>query len=194
MTPHEGASMAPPRWLAVSHASLKDAPWRSQSVGDCIKPRRTEALQAPVHMHARAVSRNPPEMDSGGGAISDPSPEVARTPWPTARAVPTHDRMPLHHLRCPAAGQPREAAPQRDRYNQNRSYPRGGWVDLYSGGCSLPHAVTPARLWRSRSPPAVSGPGRHATPPGASPHVLTNGPRETGAFPARFGRASRNGD
>ena len=104
--PHEGVSMASPV-ACREPRSPTDAPWRSQSIGDCIKQGRTEALQTPMHA-CTGASRNPPEMDSGGGDLGS----MARGgphPWPTAKAVPTHDRMPLHHLRCPAAGQAHEA-------------------------------------------------------------------------------------
>ena len=104
--PHEGVSMASPV-ACREPRSPTDALWRSKSIGDRIKPRRTEALKTPVHA-CTGVSWNPPEMDSGGGDVGS----MARGgvhPWPTAKAVPTHDRMPLHHLSCPAAGQPHKA-------------------------------------------------------------------------------------
>ena len=104
--PHEGVSMAS-QVACLEPRSPTDSKWRSQSIGDCIKPRRTEALQTPVHA-CTGGSRNPPEMDSGGGNLGSMARGGAH-PWQTAKAVPTHDRMPLHHLRCPAAGQPHEA-------------------------------------------------------------------------------------
>ena len=104
--PHERVSMAS-QVACREPRSPTDSKWKSQSIGDCIKPQRTEALQTPVHA-CTGGSRNLPEMNSGGGDLGSMARGGAH-PWPTAKAVPTHDRMPLHHLGCPAAGQIHEA-------------------------------------------------------------------------------------
>ena len=57
------------------------------------------------YMHARAGLGTRQRWRSHLGSMA----RGGAHSWPTAKALPTHDGMPLHHLRCPAAGQPHEA-------------------------------------------------------------------------------------
>ena len=139
--PHEGVSMASPRWLAVSHALRRTPRGGANPSVTASNHGEPKLSKRPcICMHGpRLVTRRrwtPAGGDLGSMARGGAHPMADSQGCTNSRSnASASSLLP----RCRAASR---GAPQRDRYNQNGSYPRGGWVDLYSGGCSPPHAVT----------------------------------------------------
>ena len=165
----------PLRWLAVSHALRRTPRGGANPSVTASNHGEPKLSKRPcMHMHGRVSEPAGDGLRRGRSRIHG---QRWRAPLADSQGC-TNSRSnasassPLPRRRAASRG-----APQRDRHNQDGSYPRGGWVDLYSGGCSLPHAVTKVNEDRLR--PSRSGVCRAgaATPPGASPYSITNGPR-----------------